>query len=445
MTIPAPARSRSLSPTRVPGTAAVVLLLGGSKWAAYLGWNPFFLTDLIIGSAVLGYGIDKVTRGWPRSMARSYLTKPLVMLASLATVRLLWGPQYDFNSLRDFAPYAYAFIGILSAAALARVEASRRQQIVRLLWMALKFHLAWVFLSKFAAPVLPVLLVPGSGVRFLSIRTDVDSALLGVTAAFALLRWVRDDRQTNLLIFLGSILAVGALTSRAGLIATTFCLLCSMTQAYRTSTLDSRRKLALVGIAPVALGIFLLVLPHTTAGARLGGTFGITQQEAGVKELASARGTTDARRDAWTSVIRFAQADLSRNLFGVGFGPDFMSESGATSELLGREAQDDVRSPHNYFIGTYARMGLLGLLAALAVALTALIGIGRTVWSPDCDELGLLASLIALAILIIASLGVVLEAPFGAVPFFWALGALASLPPSNREHVDLKKSRMSAA
>ena len=120
-----------------------------------------------------------------------------------------------------------------------------------------------------------------------------------------------------------------------------------------------------------------------------------------------------------------------RTAIGVGFGPDFIQGAGVAYALEGTEYKD-VRSPHNYVLGTMARLGLAGaLLAVLTMASGAALAIRRL--SGPADSVTVLAGLLVLAIPIIALLGVVLESPFGAIPYFWAIGHLArSRGGSNR-------------
>jgi O-antigen ligase len=141
---------------------------------------------------------------------------------------------------------------------------------------------------------------------------------------------------------------------------------------------------------------------------------------------ASATGTTTARKTAWGDLTSWILADRSRTVVGVGFGPDFLAESGAEVALLGEgaAAKNNVRSPHDYLLGSWARLGLLGLMPLMAVCLSAL----RRAWRfwPDRDELELFTALTVTVLLLTALVGVVLESPFGAVPFFWAVGILAA-------------------
>ena len=120
---------------------------------------------------------------------------------------------------------------------------------------------------------------------------------------------------------------------------------------------------------------------------------------------------------------------------GVGFGPDFLYESHAAYYLLGPVVADErsVRSPHNYYLGSWARIGLIGLGLIVGVTVSAL----RAAWRKrrDRDDLATFAGLALTGFVTVALFGVMLESPFGAVPFFWALGILSpmrSRPPEER-------------
>jgi O-antigen ligase len=125
-------------------------------------------------------------------------------------------------------------------------------------------------------------------------------------------------------------------------------------------------------------------------------------------------------------VIDWTNEEPVRQLVGSGFGNDFLAESGTKAFLEGT-TYTNVRSPHNWFVGIYARMGLVGLALALAVIGQA----GWAVWKNrrriGADPVLAISALVIASILPVASLGVVLEAPFGAVPFFWALGVIHAL------------------
>jgi O-antigen ligase len=102
-----------------------------------------------------------------------------------------------------------------------------------------------------------------------------------------------------------------------------------------------------------------------------------------------------------------------------------------------------VRSPHNIGMTIFARTGLIGLIswlvmlvASFSVIVRATMGYRRS--SVRDEELfGVWLLVYLLAMLLISLLGVVLESPFGAAPFFWFLGVglgwARSSPSTNPE------------
>jgi O-antigen ligase len=147
-------------------------------------------------------------------------------------------------------------------------------------------------------------------------------------------------------------------------------------------------------------------------------------------EIQGSIGTADARLHSWKALISYLEVDPAREVRGVGFGPNFLQKSGASVLLLGTAAateQEDVRSPHNYLLNTWARLGLVGLVLVLGLLLAGLrlsrlvAGHARHIRDDD-----VLAMLLVTSIPVVAFVGVVLESPFGALPYFWALGHLSA-------------------
>jgi hypothetical protein len=168
----------------------------------------------------------------------------------------------------------------------------------------------------------------------------------------------------------------------------------------------------------------LAILSATPSGHRL--TEGFTGSS-------QAAGTVSVRKDVWEKVMAFTLHDYQRTAVGVGFGRDFIRESGSRPALEGSIYQN-VRSPHNYLVGTFARLGVVGsLLAALVIGLGCSLAL-TALRRPSSPSVLVLAALVAIAVPIVAMLGVVLESPFGALPYFWAVGELA------RADVDRRRS-----
>ena len=205
---------------------------------------------------------------------------------------------------------------------------------------------------------------------------------------------------------------------RAGLLGALAAIAFALIVAMRAKGVASSRQMIVAALVPIVFLGVISWLPSTQIGQRLVGTF---HGSTGAATFA-ASGTAEARSSAWKRLIAWSAEDGNRQVFGVGFGPNFMVESGSTPLLLGAgDDADTVRSPHDYWLGTLARLGIVGACLAALVAVVALARIWKTKSRCETCELHLLASLIIVAFLIPASLGVVLESPFGAVPFFWSI------------------------
>ena len=72
-----------------------------------------------------------------------------------------------------------------------------------------------------------------------------------------------------------------------------------------------------------------------------------------------AAGTVSVRQQVWADVISYVYRSPIRSAVGVGFGRDFIFESGTRDALEGG-VYTNVRSPHNYIVGTLARLGVAG-------------------------------------------------------------------------------------
>jgi len=127
-------------------------------------------------------------------------------------------------------------------------------------------------------------------------------------------------------------------------------------------------------------------------------------------------------------VVDYSTESSTRLFWGVGFGPNFMRDSGTAVYLLGAEAaaERDIRSPHNYILGTLARLGIVGSAIAAGIGLHSLSLVWRLRRDSFTDDLAFVASLIIIVLLPAALVGVILESPFGAIPFFWSLGVLVA-------------------
>jgi hypothetical protein len=288
--------------------------------------------------------------------------------------------------------------------------------------VALTVHVLWVEAAGYL-PGWPQDWPLLGGSAIFTSRPDFDTAVVGVAVALALHQLLhRRTRNPGVLAALGLFLTANgyALLSsptRAGLLAGLLASGVVVLGWLLRRTVSPRRLSGRLRAAVllVLLALFVGLLALTPPGQRL------AQSVSG--QQSNAAGTINARELAWRAVDRYVLADAPRTAIGVGFGPDFLTDSGGTYLLEG-DVYKDVRSPHNYLIGAFARLGLAGmLLAALLMAGAGLAAV-RTLAGPVGTTTAL-AALLVLALPVTALLGVVLESPFGAIPYFWAVGQLA--------------------
>lgn len=405
------------------GTAAVALILGASRWGSTIGANPLYLTDALLGLAVIGYVLNRPRhRAEPASVA---LPSPLLAaFFAYVALRAIWsyGMAPGLELVRDAVPYLYAVIGFFSAAAYARSTAKTRERTMRILWWAITFHVVWMLLIVRTGRSTVGLGPSIGGTPLFQVRPDIDSALLAIAVGMYFRQIILGANRTWCIIGIAaSIAAVTGLASRAGLVSFAFTLALAFILGFAASGKKPGRRVAMLLAIPVALLAIWVTLPLSTPGQRILAT--INPASASSAEQQSAIGTQRARETTWSMIIDWTNETPSRAVVGSGFGNNFLEQSG-TLDLLQGTTYSGVRSPHNWFVGTYARLGLIGVALAIAVCVQLIATIGRQRRRIGEDPLLSLAALIIVAILPVAFLGVVLEAPFGAVPFWWAAGVI---------------------
>lgn len=410
------------------GTAAVTLILGASRWGSNIGANPVFLTDALIGLAVLGFlvhGSQRPTAA-DTDWSTTYSPPPaLLLFFTYVVTRVIASYGYTPRAewLRDAAPFMYAFLAFFSAAAVVRSSPEARARTVRVLRWALVFHLVWM-LSVLATgrDKAGLVSVPFGGAPLFQIRPDIDAALAAVLAGLCLRQFLLGQhRALSALGVLGPVAAVLSLQTRAGLLSLIVALAVAFVLSYAASAHNIDRRTSMVIMIPVALIGVWLTLPLSGPGQRLLATIDPTSSTSAA--AAQAQGTQNARMETWSTIIEWTDEGPSRSLIGSGFGNNFLDQSGTLSFLQGT-TYEGVRSPHNWFVGNFARLGLVGVALSIAICAQLLVLISRHRRRIGEDALLTLSALIVVCILPVATLGVVLEAPFGAVPFWWAAGII---------------------
>jgi O-antigen ligase len=399
----------------VPFTVLVAFLLAAGRWGSYLGLpeHNIFVTDIGLVVTAVWLAVRHSGRFAP---ARLRPLWPLGALVVWVAIRFVTGGHFDVTAVRDVAPYVYVLVALGAGFTVASYRPT-----VLVVEVALLVHLVWVRVTLLASEWTNSLPLLGGKVRVLELRPDFDGACIAVLACLAAVeatrsshgRWVR---IAAVLVSVGSALTILQLGSRSGILALGVGLLVlAMTRLHVLRLL--RRPLVIVAVVLVA-GMLAVVIPHTYAFDRW---------TADPRQRSDAgSGTIDARQRAWSAVIDDTAENPTRLLVGSGFGPDFLKRSGAAVEFE-RRPEKGVRAPHNYVLNTFARLGLVGVaLLGLCIAMLGRATFRRRRRSdgPGWHQFSELTVLIIGALGVTSLVGVILEGPFGAVPFWWAAGWL---------------------
>lgn len=434
MGIPLHASHNSLAAGRnvkaLTGTLAVALLLAGTRWGSYIGAAPLFLTDVLIALALVDRVMGNKKHG-VRELTGINRTNPGIILSLFlvyAIFRGLTSFEYglSFQWLRDLTPLLYGGLAFASASALARSTPAERSKSMKYLWWALMLHLAWVSAIVFSGVSTNAFpRFPGAAVSIFTLRPDVDMAVIGVTAGLLVRRiTLGKARKLSILALIVCLASVTQFGSRAGLIAVSLSMLTGLAVSYASLPKAAGKRVFISLLAPLLLMAGMAGLAQTSAGERLlASTFSTATTDA--HEL-NAQGTQRAREKSWEGILDWGFGDPARAVFGSGFGNDFLSQSGVIQFLQGTD-YSGVRSPHNWLLGIFARLGLVGVALASILLALLVLNIIKNRATIGTNELLTAASVIVVAFMPVALLGVVLESPFGAVPFWWAAGIVLAI------------------
>ncbi len=405
--------------------AIALYLLATTRWGSGLSLvgGPPFLSDLVLALILIDRAVAAAAH-------RAVSTGVDLWVGVFATCLLVWsvilmafGPISQ-NALRDAAPYLY----VVTIFLVRPPTESSERSVSRALMAVLIFHAAWVTLAQLDPSLEAGTPIVAAGTHLLSLRSDIDSLVCGLLAAIGLHRALAGRSPTyNLALAAWGAVLVFTFFNRAGLLAFIMELVVVML------LVPARRRLVGKYDRRVAIAVLAMIVPILLVGAsqsrpveRLLVT---VPGSASSSNFHGATGTANARLKAWKALIAYMERSPTRELRGVGFGPDFLHDSGADVLLLGTVAaeQENVRSPHNYLLGTWARLGLIGVVMVLALLIAGL-RLARLVakHAPHVRDDDVLAMLLVASIPVVAFIGVVLESPFGALPYFWAIGHLSA-------------------
>jgi len=352
----------------------------------------------------------------------------VISLIAWGTLILLlrWGSGSVLDSLRDFAfiyYFGFALFGFIVP--WERTASSAMSAI------------ASVFALQFLYSVLAILaLIPPSifgSYGSLLARQDVEGATLVGGAAFFLLADERLRlRRTARITMAAAELLLAVLTGSRAVLLAAVVIVVAILLSKRGHI--ARRAVPLL-VAVVLLGILGGVLTRnvnneargrvtlTTAVQRFVATFG-RSSAGGYATANEAVGSASWRLTWWRKLLQQNMERRDWLWVGRGFGGNLATEAGL--HLTPRF--QTLRSPHSIFVDVLARLGLVGAVLYVGFLLSTATRSIRLI--RDHNELGSTAAWMLaywVALLVVSLLGVVMESPFGAAPFYFLTGALFRL------------------
>jgi hypothetical protein len=414
------------------GYLGLITIFG--KGPTYLIYPPFFLGEIVL-AAGLFWIIDR--RGLLRFLLPDQ--SPLTVLILLfCVIGLAWTAfgvrEYGLDAVRDGAIWYYAlfyFIGM---------ELAREDALAVRSWRVLSFcwilALAWtttdllgpmVFGAKISdlSPVLP-----WRGERLLSNSTYESIQHMALASVIVLnpgLRRHRFRRWLPLLAPLSIVALISAFSILPG-------------RGVKLGLLLALGLAALLAIAPRGRNPMSKRIGQGLIGlALLGGTALLLMPDAALRTLRldrsnlAARDSTASFRLIWWQ--RLADEVHRRNpWFGLGFG---QSLNVYNPFLRGNERTTwPARSPHNFNVTVFSRMGYVGLAVWTGILVIGIGGLFRRLWNGGWRgrryETERRDQLVFWLILLVAtwgnaSFGVLMEGPVLGIWFWFALGFARAL------------------
>lgn len=427
---------------RVPLVAqAVMLVMGGyvllnrnfAELHVSLSGLPVYVGEILLAVA-LPWSLSR----WPARLSRPDALFFIVLAAWLAyaTLRLLAGGlATGLDAVRDFAIAYYALFALVGYVAWSAVPRAAWTTVFLVVFIGL---LGVVAVTAVQGPIgLPI---PGDDPTSptKADRADVMSVSLIAAATFFLLALRKAGLALPRLLLssaaLALLLPLEVRAATIGVVA--IVVLLAFQQRWRT-------LLSLVGL-PVIVIALVAVFGVQFRGRSGGGSTDalLARQLSTVSVLwggqaveAASTGdywTQDPAVDTvawrlafWNALVNDIGSSGQGVLFGLGFGTDLTGSVGFQPDP---NAPRPLRSPHNFLLTLVGRTGLVGLGLWLTLLVTWLVPAFRatraTLQAGRDEEADYLLWLLvyALAIVLAALFGVVLESPFGAIPCYLLFG-----------------------
>ncbi len=389
----------------------VSLSLFGGRWISYIGLPNYnlFLVDILYFLGVAGIMIFQ--NGSFNAKNTMMVTFLLSLFISFQLSRNLGYPLV--TRLRDLVPFLYL---LTTAVIIRKFPTSAWIRTIRLVRFATVFGAIWTDLVMVG--ILKEFLAPQqfSGVPIFSARWDHS----GIAICVGLLLWgsfPRAKLKESIPVRLFLLMSILLQYSRASYLGLLFVIASVYFATKFRRKIGSDLKASFLKVCAV---LFIIGMPTLTLLAPI-----IPQNSAlsriGVENIFSPSKLVQDTRNSGTANARIeAQKLLTSWLYendleylGAGPGREMVLESNAYSFLSGAR---DVRSPHSWFYGNFGRFGFLGLFLWHFVCFLYLRAQKSRLRIYDFPKN------ILMVIYLIALFGVVMESPFGILPFSFFLG-----------------------
>ena len=387
---------------------------------------PLFLSELGLAFLLLLIGLrGALQRILP--LQRNWLNGLLLFWLALGTGRIAWDVRtYGFVALRDFAMVYYLLYFFATQALTAHAPSHvllRRAVLVTFALLPLMGLLGTIFADFFLSNLLI------AGVPLIFYKGDLLATFL-YTGFIVLLpaaefRWSESGWRWP--AALASLLLGLSLLSRSSMVG--------LVVAIGWLAWSGRWRPVRVLIAVCVTGLLAVTIYSLLQKKDFTQTkaFAIYEAVVSIADYSGARSynsdTSSTKGDNnqfrlvwWKSVAEETLATAP--VMGQGFGADlargFLMEYYATSN-----EEFSARSPHNIFMTTLGRMGLVGVAVLLAIyfvqgRITARVA--REARHDPTREDAMTLQAAVWVVMVSSCLGVVLEGPMGAIPFWIMLG-----------------------
>jgi hypothetical protein len=400
----------------LPYLAAITIF---GKGPTYVGIPPVFWGEVVLAVSLAGVLMHRGIEGIfvPRPLTLSFLILGFQTFGFVSTALCIPGSGLD--AVRDAAAWYYSIFYFVGLAAAGKKEVGDGVwKFLQWVWVVAMVWAVGNFLTGGSLSIMGPT-IPFRGVNLFSTSGSemVQHCVLGacIVVGFGFPSHPGWWRLTVLTVSVLGIALQAMTPGRGAKLAGALAMLLSATLGWtRHDVLPySRRMIYLFLLILLAILPLALVLEKDIAGALKLDRF---------EEGFDVRGTSAFWRQVWWEHL--IEETVQKNpFFGLGFGQNL----GEYSPFLNRDHLNPwpIRSPHNYNITIFARMGFLGLTLLLLILL---LGLGRLVYAVhqprNQDHRSELLFWVAMlsATWVNASFGVLMEGPVLGVWFWFALG-----------------------